>query len=396
MNPIAFVGIDRQIHLIRPDGSGQSQLTASVPTRLGAWTLLRAPQDAWSWPTWSPDAQWIAAFGVEVTDQGSGPVRVVALSLDGVREVEWAEIQGMAPIYLQWHPEGDALDVLLQQDDELVLGLVERDRIGQLRTLEHGVPLFFTWSPGGERLLVHAGHGSHVDGRIVLRDPLGRAPDVVYDDRPGSFCAPVFAGGRAVYAGRGERPGESVVLASDPDGQHPRPLLTRDGLLAIVAEPGAGPRVAVSHAPRGEGTPYQGIDVVDVETGVVTRVSDQPCLAFFWSPRGDWLLQAQVDADNNCIHWHRVEVDGSAAVHLASFWPTRDLLFFLHFFDQYALSHSLLSPDGARLVYAGYPAGEGQADLSMPPRIWVKDVTDPARPPIEIARGSFAVYAPRE
>ena len=58
------------------------------------------------------------------------------------------------------------------------------------------------------------------------------------------------------------------------------------------------------------------------------------------------------------------------------------------------MGHSLLSPDGRYLVYAGYPAGGGQADLSSPPRIYVKDTENLAAPPVEVGVGSFAVFSP--
>lgn len=395
MSRVALVGIDRQVHLVRPDGSELRPLTAPVPHTGGAWSLLRARSDAWSWPTWSPDGQWLACFAVEVADQNSGPVRVVTLSVDGIREVEWAEVHGMAPLYLQWHPSGEALTVLFQQDEELILSLLTRRQLGQVRPLEHGVPLFFSWTRDGSRLLIHSGHSAGGEGRLVLRDPLGSAEDHTWTERPGSFCSPVFVDGRAITAVR-RGGGESVVLSTTPDGTDARVLLTRRGLLAIVPAPRGAPRIAVSHAPRGEGSPYTGIDVYDLATGRLTRVSDERCLAFFWAPRGDWILQAQADRENNCVHWRQVAADGSGSRSLATFWPTRDLLFYLHFFDQFALSHSLIAPDGERFVYAGYPAGGGQADLSAPPRVWVQDATSRGGPPLEVARGSFAVYAPTD
>lgn len=395
MSRIALVGIDRQIYLVNADGSGLTQLTAPMPQGTGAWSLLRARAEAWSWPTWSPDGAWIACFAVAVSDEGTGPVRVVTLAVDGVREVEWAAVQGMAPLYLQWHPTGAALTVLLQQDEELVLHLLARRQLGQLRPIEHGVPLFFSWSATGDRLLVHAGDLGGGDGRLVLRDPLGTAEDVIYADRPGSFCAPVFVGGRAIYAARGSG-GQSVVMSAAPDGTDARPVLTRRGLLAILPAPRGAAKLAISHAPRGEGSPYLGIELVDLGSGETRRLTNERCLAYFWAPTGDWLLLAQADRENNCVRWFRVAADGSGTTPLASFWPTRDLLFYLHFFDQYGLSHNLVSADGRRLVYAGYPAGGGQADLSAPPRVWVKDTGDTDAPPVEVARGSFAVYAPGE
>ena len=165
--------------------------------------------------------------------------------------------------------------------------------------------------------------------------------------------------------------------------------------MALLPAPNGAPLLAVACAPKGESTPYRGIDLVHLDTGETRALTSGDCLAFFWAPTGEYLLYAVVDSDANCLLWHKVDVETGTNVALGSFWPTRDMLFFLHFFDQYAGSHSLVSPDGRWLAYAGYPAGGGQADLSSPPQIFLKDVTDPTRPPERVARGSFAVFANR-
>lgn len=392
MSRFAWVGLDRQIHVANADGTGAFQLTAPITRSAGGWALMASSTDAWSWPTWSADGTWIAAFAVETSDTLAGPVRVHGLALDGVREVEWARLSGMAPIYLQWHPSGEALTLLMQQDEELVLGLVHRDRLGVVRPVEHGVPLFFNWSGDGERILLHASSRSGGDGRITLRDPLGDAEDTPWDLTPGSFCAPVFAGGSAITAERAGE-GRSRIVATAWDGTGGRELAIERGLLAIVPAPG-GTHIAISHAPRGEGSAYRGIDIVDVRTGERRSLFAGECVAFFWAPRGEWLLVAQIDSEDNCVRWLRVWADGRGTDGLATFWPTRDIRFYLHFFDQYATSHSLVSADGRFLVYAGYPAGDGQADLSSPPRIYVKDTSALDSPPEDLGQGTFAVFAP--
>jgi hypothetical protein len=355
--------------------------------------MLALVKETWSWPTWSPDGQWIASFAVEGGDRDSGPARVVTHSVDGLRQVEWAELHGVSPIYPQWHPSGQALGVLCQEREELVLALVRADRIGAVRPLETGVPLFFNWSPGGGRLLIHAGKVGGPGGRLVARDPLGSAEDVLLPGEPGSFCAPVFAGDRAVFALKGAD-GGSELAHSDVRGGALERLGPREGLVAIVAAPGDAPQVAVSVAPGGEGTPYQGVEILDLRSGRSRRIVEGPCFAFYFAPAGDWLLYAVVAAQENCLGWWRVPIEGGAPEFLGSFWPTRDMLFYLHFFDQYAQSHPPISRDGRYLVYAGYPAGGGQADLSEAPRVFVKELGS-AAPPVAVAQGTFAVFPPR-
>ena len=391
MSRLAWVTADRQIAVAEADGSGGRRLTAAVARGVGAWSQLAKPQVLWSWPTWSPDRQWVAAFAVEASDDRSGPARVVALSADGLRETHWGEFPQDLPIYLQWHPHNRGLGVLTQRNQELVLSAIAEGRLGRARAVEAGVPLFFNWSPDGERILVHAGDRGAAGGRMVLRDPFGGAEDVLFTAQPGSFCAPIFVGPEAVWARRAEAASE--VVASTREGGEPRRLLARDGLLALVPAPVGRPLLAVAHAAAGEGSPYTELVVVDVITGEVRLLAAPPCLAFFWSPDARWLLVAQVASADNCLRWWKVPADGSAPIPLATFWPTREMVFLLHFFDQFTGSHPLVSSEGRHLAFAGYPAGDGQADLSAPPCIFLKDVDRPDAPAEEVDGGSFAVFS---
>ncbi len=385
-----FVGRDRQVYLGDPAQARVWPLTTAVPGNDRPWGALAARRDAWSWPTWSPDGTWIACFSAEESDEDSGPARIVALSTDGVREEIWGHVETGVPVYVQWAPSGEHLAVLAQDGKELSLTLVSRARLGRVREVASGLPLFFNWTPE-DTLLLHVGQESG-DTSLTLRDPVGTEADVPYPASPGSFCAPVFAGGRPIYAVEADE-GASEVVISRMDGTEARALARYKGLLAIVPAP-RRPWVALSAAQRGEGSPYDGIDLVQLYTGDVRRASDSGCLAFFWAPDGSYLLQAVVDHPANGVTWWRVDAEGGAPRRLATFWPTRDMLFFLHFFDQYGQSHSPLSPDGRWLVYAGYPVGGTQADVSVPARIWVLDLeaSEPVARPV--AEGTFATFPP--
>lgn len=391
MKRLAWVGNDRQLYACDLESGPVVALTRPLPAGLGSWGTSPRTPEVWSWPTWSPDSEWIAAFAVESTDDRVGPVRVDVIGIDGIRQEVWWEGPNVAPIYLQWRPQGDALSILLQRGEELVLGVVQREHVGRMREIEAGAPLFYNWTPDGERLLLHAGDRGKKGGRLLLRDPLGPAEDVLFPSDAGSFCAPVFTSGLAVYAIMGDELTE--VVASTANGEFPRQLETGEGLYALVGAPAGANWVAVSRSMRQEGSPYLGITVIDPRDGTSRRLTERGLFAFSWSPCGTWILGAEVAAAENCLRWWRIPLDGEA-VDLGTFWPSRDMLFYLHFFDQYTASHSLISADGRYVAFAGYPAGDGHADLSQPPRIYVKDSHEPASPPEDVGAGVFAVWAP--
>ena len=391
MSRLAWLTGDQQLAVSNADGSGPTLLTGNFLQGHASWAQLAPSRLVWSWPTWSPDGNWVAAFAVEAGDERVGPVRVMSLSADGSEEVLWFETGADAPIYLQWRPDGQALALLTQKDDELALGAIQRTALGKLRAVETGVPLFFEWTRDGSRLFCHASERGAASGRLVLRDVFGEAADTILAHPPGSFCAPVFAGGEAIWGTPED--GGTLLVAGDPLRGTWRPLLNRKGLLALVPAPRGAPLVAVSSAPGGEGNPYDGIDLLDLRDGSLRPLTRQACLAFFWSPTGDWLLAAQVSSADNCLRWWRVPVDGGPDVEVGTFWPSREVIFVLHFFDQYTQSHPLISADGRYIVFAGYPAGGGHADLSKPPRVYLRDMHHLESPPLEVDSGAFAVFS---
>jgi len=392
---LVYVGIDRHLHIVNGWASGAPHVVSL--TAPPSFTLVPSPQEAWSWPTWSPDGRWIAAFAVLTRDDESGPARVVTMSADGIRQTEWADLPDAAPLYLQWHPGGAALCTLTQVDDDLRLGLVREAKLGLLKDVAQGVPLFFNWTPGGERLWVHHGERGKSGGSLLIRDPLGDDEDHLYPKLPGSFCAPVFAGGRTLVAVRGVAEGEeqrpSIVVSCDEAGGDERVIAERVGLIALAVGPGG--RCALTSSVGGEGSPYEGLEVFDVTVDEPPRrITAGPLLAFTWVPGGAAIVLFRVDAPANCMSVVRVDVATGEEHVLGTFWPTRDLFFWLHFFDQFVQSHPLVSADGAWVTWSGYPAGNGQADLSAPPCVWVRSLVDLDARAIEVGRGSFATFAP--
>lgn len=50
---------------------------------------------------------------------------------------------------------------------------------------------------------------------------------------------------------------------------------------------------------------------------------------------------------------------------LDSFTPTREMIYFLNFFEQFARSHSFWSADGRHLAYGALVAERGTAEVRM-------------------------------
>ncbi len=137
---------------------------------------------------------------------------------------------------------------------------------------------------------------------------------------------------------------------------------------------------------------YAGLTVYDADTSEPHRITDDELVAFFWSPDGEKLAYVAVDRVNNSLAWHVVDSRGNNGRKLTNFVPSGETLFTLFgFFDQYAYSNSLWSPDGKSLVYVGREVGANGAGMDS---VFVLPV-DGSAPPRAIAEGRLAFWSPR-
>jgi hypothetical protein len=343
------------------DGSNAVVIAESVSGQ----TLVRQP-------TWSRDGKRIAWVGL-AADGTSADVMTAAA--DGTRPTD--NPVAAAPFYLSWDPTSSRLVYLGgSAAADIELGLVDV-AASTTTPIDAGSPFYFSWAPRGKQLLVHVGtdrldrlaiDGSHTS--------LG--------DQPGMFTAPVWtADGRTlVYAtqsGRGQR-----LVAYDLGTQRHDVLARFDGTIAFVVSPD-GRRVAfqVLH----DQTLVTPLSVIDRKTGTIDRVATEYSPAFFWSPQGDKLLSLLPELTPQRL-WFRWGVwEHGSSFTTGRFVPglvfSRD---YLQFFEQYAQSMSLWSPDGSAFVYAGENESGGSG-------VWIQPAI-PDVAPVHLADGVFATWSP--
>ncbi len=93
------------------------------------------------------------------------------------------------------------------------------------------------------------------------------------------------------------------------------------------------------------------------------------------------------------MFWSLQLIDGAESHPLASFYPSLDQKFFLHFFEQFAVSHSPISADSTRLAFASHPNPKGGGTDTTSHICTVN--LDGSEPNVEIlAPGDFAVFSP--
>ena len=385
---VAIVAADRQIWTFQGLGTDYRQITfGEGPGAQTPWGLLHS-RDHSAWPCWSPDGKWLSCFQTRVGERGDGNVWVSAVEVDGVEEQRLADLNGSIPIYAQWSSDSSQIAVLSQQEDGLSLGVASLGQVGDFRLMEEGVPLFFSWTSDGSRLLIHSGSGGET--RLVLRDVKGDSPDEHFSKDPGNFCTPLVVGNQAVFVGRDEDHG--VLCVSDLAGANVQGLTGIEGLVAVVASP-TGNALAFSGAPPKNRQPYQGLWIADLETARHRRIYDGGVVAFFWLPGGERLLVVTHGRGPAQLHWSVVDVASGDMQPLAGFYPSMDQKFYLHYFEQFAVSHPPVSSDGKRLVYASHPNPRGATSDSTSHICMVN--LDHEAPSVEVCvPGDFGVFSP--
>ncbi len=314
------------------------------------------------WPAYSPDGSLVACFGVR---SGTVPeASLYTVANDGIRMSElWRMTESSAPVCESWSPDSRYIAILLQGQDELHLEVASVERPGRTTLVDRGAPLFWSWSPRASYLAVHTGGSSSIyeDARLSVFQ-IGRECTKLVELTPGEFRTPTWSpdGSRLAYVDASDPAGEFLALYRLDDGTIDV-LLQVHGQTAMLWSPD-GRTLALSQALGDSPHVYSGITLVDVATGAVRALEHSEIVSFFWTPCSGRIVTMAFDADAGMC-WSVLDIEDGHKRRLGSnFYPSRELVYFSWFFDQFAVSHPPISADGTRLVFAGHLG----IDASMP------------------------------
>ena len=355
---VAFINPQGQLVTAAPDGKNERVLTP--PTR------------RYQFPAWSPTGDELAVIG-------SGPEGGGVFT---VQDREGAKVQTLyeapaGPIYLYWSPDGKKVGFLASGEAGLELQ-VAGSGAADTQKVTSGNPLYWQWSRDSQKLLVHTGvfEGSEVafytlGGRSG--QPLGT---------PGLFNAPGLSpsGRYLAYAELDSGATRIVLRGNTEKNAKLRREVPYEGLAALSWSPAAD-QLAIMNPPAAVRLPYGPVRLLDAQTGDLTPLINTTTIAFFWSPDGKHVAYIAPRRQNDgqvtqgpaqgplepnvapvstwsetvqeapLLELRVVNVKTGTDRLLLPFTPTP--LFadqFLPFFDQYALSHRVWSPDSAALV----------------------------------------------
>ncbi len=317
----------------------------------------------YSWPTWSTDGQ-LAYFGVEENAYRLG-IFIRPVTGDPVQVYESPD---EVFAYAYWSPgdcpTGNCRDLAVLYNKSgggLALRQVRTGGAGSITELAEGAPFYWDWSPDGQSML-WARDGGQLEiydvavGRVseTLPETVGSARSVDWSPIDNRLLATVTKSRGAsdlVILDSGSR----TVLAS--------------GLNGVVSSEWSPDGTRVAYADDDGGNLF----VVDAATGKVGDPIADGVLAFFWSPDGKKIAylvltdavppgvaaKPAAQQPDVLLRWTVYDVAEGTSTPLARFWPTRDMIYYLTYFDQFAHSHSLWSPDSRYLVYAEVIPNQG-------------------------------------
>ena len=336
---------DRRLRLLAEDGK----------ERLLAEDLS---DDMFRYPTAAPDGERIAY----ISEDAEG-LALNSLHLRTGERTELYRSQAAPPLYAIWSPDSSTISFLSNRGPgELGIHTVAAD--GAAASALLGTTpgsSYLAWQPEGGRLLLHIGGSSFENGRVAVSERGSSEPSHELAD-PGFFQAPAWSvdGAAFFYVAQPPVSGEmtadqveSVLTRVAADGSDPQTLASEKMAAMIFSRAPASDDIAyITIGPQGLGA----LKVVDAEGGAARTLSrpDEVIPAFFWSPDGSQLAYLTVAPSSGGaprLTWHVVAREGGAVRDLASFTPSQAFAGMISFFDAYALTLDLWSPDGSQIVY---------------------------------------------
>ncbi len=394
INRIVIVNAEGQVETLSPTGQDRRVLTSE-----GRSVFFQ-------FPAWSPDGRRLAVIGTRLSGGGIYVLPDV-VGADNVPENQVYFSADETPIYLYWSPDNTSLAFLANQPrNQMGLKVIASDGGSASRLLATGAPFYWDWSDDGRQLLVHSGEDQGAALSLIGVQGETQAGNLA---TPGAFQAPGIAAGGRYWAFAEENEGLSALTVVDTQTGERRSF-EPSASMALSWNP-MGNQLAFTNG-TADSHPFWGpLRVLDVVAGQTRLLTRQTVLAFFWSPDGRSIayitLNGTIEDDGvNALAKTRyradrtrraqqtqgfltlsvVDVVSGQGLRLLDFEPTIVFLTqFLPFFDQYALSHSLWSPDSSALVL---PVREEGGDVILV-------VNAAGGRPYRLAEGDVAFWSSR-
>ncbi|MDM8528384.1 hypothetical protein QUF58_09260 [Anaerolineales bacterium HSG24] len=390
-NQIAFIGNDDNLWVMAPNETRKRKLTDDG--------------QSYRLPTWSPDNQNITFIGTNAetgeTALFSAPV------LHGEPTVLYSDAIS-PPFYPYWSPDSQSVTFLTQENTDMILQQVYLNRPYRAKKIGNGAPFYWTWSPSGDKMLMHVGGDTKESHISFWRNERNAKLEAIEDIDPGRFQSPVWSpDGRHIFYAVADGKRKSILYKQKIGAPEPVEIARLKGPAHVIMSPDGQNMVYVQTERRNE--PPFGMAYLITTDGEAERVlTDTPVSSAYWSPDGRKVamltmgvltsndqrvsrklaggLAAQLPQET--VHrWWVYDLERNELDVLKSFNASDDFSATIPNFDQYHHSLTFWSPDSRYFLIS-----EADPDDASQGIIWLVDSTF-EKDPKQIAEGTMAVWS---
>jgi dipeptidyl aminopeptidase/acylaminoacyl peptidase len=365
----------------------ESETPADVVPPLDGAQVEEGSLPRLSWPVWLADGRLLVSAttaagrpGLYVVEQGQPRARLVYRPPPGLPH----EIAPAVPHYVNPSPDGRYAALATPADRALALLLVDTELPGSPPEITRGAPIFTSWSPSADMLLIHAGS---VVQRMERTSPTALTTVGLNSV---DLRVPAWSPDGRLWATVRHGEIRNAVVLLDREGRHVARVGAVEGAAALAWAPGGGLLAVSRQTTAGY---FDGIDLIDARTSEARPLVRDRLLLWLWSPDGRRIAYLRRAGGEGQLAWRIVGLDGRTVLTSAAFYPGPLFAIVVAFFDQYLLSHRLWSPDGRYLIATGRIATNGP-----PPNAWGGFVllldTTGSRPLRALCSGEIAGWQP--
>ncbi|MGE0825974.1 MAG: hypothetical protein AB7G75_15245 [Candidatus Binatia bacterium] len=397
-NLITYVGGAGDLYIIQPDGNGRRKIAAGEILQSIAFSpqLAKGDVNFYSWPIWSPDGSQLACFYTSTGEDG----RTDSLYIFDVatsRVLYSYQAPGLQPIYAYWSPNNRQLAVLLGGSGLLSLELWPAYEGKRPKSLAQGAPFYFDWRADAQALLVHTGGDRESEsGHSVSLLDIDKGKRTLVSRAPSAFGPPSWSrnGKWLAYGNQGKEQDKTDLMIATADGTSAKSFGAFSTRITMEWSPTQS-QLAVASSPFEAAPLLDNLQLVDVSSGKTRMLVQDNLTAYFWSPDGKRILYAKKQADSFLWTWVIIEVASGKTYDVVDFLPSRPLTMVFQYFDQYALSHRLWSPDSQHFTFSGSAGQDAHpAKAIREPAVYVVDAKPNASPRM-LSEGAIAFWSPR-
>ncbi len=394
---IAFIDRAGDLYTIHPNGSNRRKLASGEMLQQVAFSLqpVQQARDFYSWPAWSPDGQRLASFRFEISN-GQPTDGLYIFDVPTSRVLHVYKESGLQPIYAYWAPNSRQLGLLFG-GRALSLGLWPTSGGRRPQTVARGAPLYFNWRSDGKAVLVHAGGDRESEsGHSVSVLNIESGERQLLSGSPSAFGPSSWSFNGRWLAYSSQKKGEekpSLMIAAG-DGSQPESVAFVPDRIALAWSP-AQPLLAIATTSFVGDPLFEEIRLFDVASGSMRTLIKDDFAAFFWSPDGTRILYAKRNLDRAHWAWAVVELSDAKPIEVTNFTPSRPQTLVFQYFDQYALSHRLWSPDSRHFTFSGNAGPQpGAARGFGSPAVYVIQAVEGASAQ-QLSDGHIAFWSPQ-